>query len=124
MLDTLAGANIALPIVYDPESIKYDQARTDNISGEQFTKNTIAFCERIKQAGYTPMIYSNMVWEGEMLDMKQLKDYKFWYADYETIPQTPYKFEFWQYSEKGIVNGIKGCVDMDIQFISHKDTGK
>jgi GH25 family lysozyme M1 (1,4-beta-N-acetylmuramidase) len=37
-----------------------------------------------------------------------------WYADYEELPQTPYAFEFWQYSESAHVDGIPEAVDTDI----------
>ena len=104
------------PIVYDPELIRDQPARTNDVSGEQFTKNTIVFCEAIKAAGYEPMIYSNMVWEAFYFDMTQLQDYPIWYADYELVPQTPYDFSFWQYSEKGHVDGIEGTVDLNVWF--------
>lgn len=116
VLDALKGYKLQLPVVYDPEHIRDDSARTDNVSGEQFTKNTIAFCNTIKKAGFEPMIYSNMVWEAFYFDMTKLQDYPIWYADYETIPQTPYNFSFWQYSEKGSVDGIEGIVDLNIWF--------
>ena len=51
------------PVIFDAVTIKYDIARTDNVIGEQFTKNAIAFLEKIKSAGYTPAVYANMVWE-------------------------------------------------------------
>lgn len=117
VLEQLKDLEIQLPVVYDPELIRDEAARTDNVTGEQFTRNTIVFCEKILNAGYEPMIYSNMVWEGEIFDMEQLKKYTFWYADYEPFPQTPYAFEYWQYSEKGTVDGIEGMVDLDIQFV-------
>ena len=120
VLDMLDGQSLELPITYDPELIKDDEARTDNVSGEQFTANTIAFCERIRQAGYQPMVYSNMYWEAFLFDMTKIEDYPIWYADYELIPQTPYKFEYWQYTEKGSVNGITGGCDIDVHFIENK----
>jgi len=117
VLHSIAGQKLELPVVYDPESIRKPNARTNNISGEQFTQNTIAFCERIKKAGYTPMIYSNMVWEDVFFDMDILDEYEFWYADYEDVPQTPYNFTFWQYACDGDVSGIGPRVDLDIQFM-------
>lgn len=117
VLNALEGYKLQLPIVYDPELISNDEARTDNVTGEQFTKNTIVFCEAIKAAGFEPMIYSNMIWEADLFDMTQLQDYPFWYADYEAVPQTPYDFTYWQYSETGKVNGIEGNADLNIQFI-------
>ena len=86
-------------------------------SNRYHAANTITFCERIKEAGYEPMIYSNMIWEGEVFTMSQLQDYRFWYADYELTPQTPYAFDFWQYSSEGSVDGISGVTDLNVQFI-------
>lgn len=117
VLQALSDYDLQLPVVYDPESILHTEARTDDVSGEQFTKNTIAFCETIADAGYQPMIYCNMLWEAYMLDLEQLSDYPVWYADYEALPQTPYHFEYWQYSNTGRVNGISGDVDLNIQLI-------
>lgn len=120
VIDNLENLTLELPVVFDPELIREDTARTDHVTGEQFTKNTIAFCEKIKEAGYEPMIYSNMVWEAFLFDLEQLSDYPIWYADYEQIPQTPYKFSFWQYSESGQVDGIQGAVDLDVWFCEEK----
>lgn len=112
----LKGKKLELPVVYDPERILGASARTDSVSGKQFTMNTIAFCEKIKKAGYQPMIYSNMYWEAFLFDMEKLSIYPVWYADYKKVPQTPYEFTFWQYTSKGKVNGIAGTVDLNVWF--------
>lgn len=117
VIDTLQEYEIQLPVVYDPEHILDDDARTDEVSGEQFTQNAKEFCKCIKTAGYEPMIYSNMLWEAYELDLVELSEYPIWYADYELLPQTPYAFEIWQYSNVGNVNGIAGNTDLDIQLI-------
>lgn len=117
VLDLLDGTKLELPVVYDPEQITDDEARTDSVTGAQFTANTKAFCERIRSAGYEPMFYSNLVWEADQFDLGRLKQYPVWYADYESVPQTPYAFRFWQYSESGTVDGINGSVDLDVEFI-------
>ncbi len=121
VLDILGGRQLDLPVTYDPESILDDEARTDNVTGEQFTKNSAAFCKRISEGGYKPMIYANMLWEAYNLELKQLKGIPLWYADYEALPQTPYNFEFWQYSNEGSVNGVEGVCDLDIQIIKLND---
>lgn len=118
--ELLDGRKLELPVVFDPEHIEGDEARTDSVTGEQFTANTKAFCKRIKKAGYEPMFYSNMVWEAEVLDLGKLAKYPIWYADYESVPQTPYAFRFWQYSESGTVDGVDGNVDLDVEFIQNE----
>ena len=116
IISELNGVRLSLPVVFDPESIQDDEARTDHVSGEQFTKNTLVFCERIKEAGYEPMIYSNMIWEADVLDLSRLKQYPIWYADYEDIPQSPYWFSMLQYAEDGTAPGVEGIVDLNIRF--------
>ncbi len=117
VLNTLSGRRLELPVVYDPETITNDEARTDNVTGEQFTANTKAFCETITDNGYKAMIYTNMKWEAFELDLEQLSEYPIWYADYEPVPQTPYNFEIWQYSNQGSVPGISGACDLDIWIV-------
>ena len=63
------------------------------------------------------MIYANMLWEAFELDLEQLSEYPLWYADYEPSPQTPYHFDFWQYTNEGNVPGIEGNADLNIQMI-------
>ena len=115
-IDLLKDYKLDLSLVFDPETIKGDTARTDDISGEQFTKNAIVFCEEVKRAGITPAIYSNLVWEDYYYNLEKLKDYEIWYADYNKLPQTPYNFKYWQFSEVGIVDGIDGNVDLNVMI--------
>ena len=117
VLQNLQGYTLQLPVVYDPESILDDEARTDNVSGEQFTKNTEVFCSAVAEVGYDPMIYANMLWEAFELDLEKLSEYPLWYADYEPAPQTPYHFRFWQYTNVGQVPGITGNADLNIEMI-------
>lgn len=117
VIENLKDYELQLPVAYDPETIRDDVARTDDVTPEQFTKNTEVFCEAIKEAGYEPMIYSNMLWQAYNLDLEYLSDYPIWYADYEPAPQTPYNFFLWQYTEKGSVDGVEGVVDINLQLI-------
>lgn len=117
VLENLIEYDLQMPVVYDPESILHEDARTDNVTGEQFTKNAKAFCETIEDSGYDAMIYCNMLWQAFKLDLEELEEYPIWYADYEEYPQTPYHFEVWQYSSEGTVDGIQGNVDLNIQMI-------
>ena len=114
VLNEIRGYKITLPVVYDPESVGWDTARTDGVPPSVFNKMTVIFCEKMKEAGYEPMIYANHYWEAFVLDMGLLRDYKFWYADYENSPQLPYDFEFWQYTATMSVSGIKKKCDADI----------
>lgn len=116
-------ADIQLPIVIDLEqSSNPAKSRTTNISQEDRTKIVIAFCEEVKKAGYEPMIYGNLKSHMRMSDIYQLEDYPKWFAYYRTPLRFPYKFDIWQYSATGSVDGIKGDVDMNIAFVRESQT--
>lgn len=120
VLERIKKYDITCPVVFDTEEIKFDTARTDNLTSEQFTRNCIVFCDEIKKAGYETMIYANMKWLAFTLDMEAIVDYDKWYADYESVPQNPYEISMWQYTETGKIEGIEGNVDLNVWFPKEK----
>lgn len=116
VLDTLAPYHITYPVVIDVEAVSNNNARTKNLTKEERTKYCITFCETIKQAGYTPMIYGNLKTFMLMLDIEQLEEYDKWFAYYDDEFYFPYQFKVWQYTDKGSIDGIKGDVDINISF--------
>jgi GH25 family lysozyme M1 (1,4-beta-N-acetylmuramidase) len=116
VIDAIAPYNVTYPVVYDWELIYDDSARTDDMSVETLTDSCVAFCERIKSAGYTPMIYQNKGTSLFKLDLPRLTDYDFWLAEYNDEPTYYYNYQMWQYSCSGCVPGITGEVDMNISF--------
>lgn len=115
VIDALAPYDITYPVVYDWE-IVHDQARTDTVSVETLADCCVAFCERIKDSGYTPMIYQNKATAMHKLDLPRIKDYDFWLAEYNDKPSYYYDFKIWQYSSTGRIPGIEGDVDLNICF--------
>lgn len=116
VLEHIRGYDISGPVVYDTEEIRYDTARTDKNTREEYTSYCKIFCDTIESEGYDAMIYANMKWMAFTLRMEELADYDFWYADYHAVPQCPYDYKIWQYSETGAVPGINGSVDLNLWF--------
>lgn len=116
VLDAIYGYNITYPVVFDWEMIFDDQARTDDVTVESLADCCLAFCERVKSAGYVPMIYQNTHTASRKLDLPRVKDYDFWLAEYSSSPSYYYKYDMWQYTSSGEVPGIEGRVDMNICF--------
>lgn len=115
---------IQCTVVLDIEDVNSDSSRTNGLTKEQWTNNTVAFCERVKQAGYTPMIYGNMQSFMLMLDMTRLEEYDKWFAAYTSYFYFPYDFEIWQYSDSGTVAGIESAVDLNISFYDWSSQGR
>ncbi len=112
----LAGYELSLPVIYDPEDAPTESARTANLTGDQITQNALAFCQAIQDAGYSPGIYANREWQKNVLDMTQFQDTIVWFAGFTDAPQTAYHFEYWQYSHTGRVDGIASDVDVDMDI--------
>ncbi|MBQ8434918.1 MAG: glycoside hydrolase family 25 protein [Oscillospiraceae bacterium] len=116
VIESLEGLDVNYPVVFDWEIISGDTARTDNVSVDILTDCCVAFCETIKSAGYTPMIYQNKRTSIFKLDLNRLNDYDFWLAEYNDEPSYYYDFDMWQYTSSGNVPGIEGNVDLNISF--------
>ena len=48
------------------------------------------------------------------MDLRELTDYDFWYAQYSDVPSYRYHFQMWQYSSSGQVDGIDSDVDLNL----------
>jgi GH25 family lysozyme M1 (1,4-beta-N-acetylmuramidase) len=116
VLQNIADYDISCPVVIDTEKMEVDDARANDITNEARTDAVVGFCETIKAAGYTPMIYANRNWYAESLDMDRLGDYELWLAQYSNIPDFPYLFKGWQYTSEGSIPGITGDVDINVWF--------
>lgn len=116
ILDVLDGQELAFPVAFDWESIPGDEARTDGLEGTVMTRCAAAFCKRIEDAGYRPAVYFNQTQGYLHYDLRELTDYELWLAEYDTVPDFYYRFDLWQYSHTGRVEGIQGDVDLDLAF--------
>ena len=79
----------------------------------------VAFCEEIRKAGYTPMVYFNQELGYHMLDLSLLhqQEYPFWLAMYTSALTFPHRVAMWQYTSGGTVAGITGPVDLNLYFL-------
>ncbi|MBQ7774568.1 MAG: glycoside hydrolase family 25 protein [Lachnospiraceae bacterium] len=121
VLEQIKDYEIAYPVAFDMEYIENDTARVEQLDKSQKTAVARAFLDTIKNAGYTPMIYGKKEWLIKKVDLVLLSDYDVWLAQYEDVPDYPYKFSMWQYSNKGTVDGISGKVDLNISFIDYSE---
>lgn len=108
--------NLEMPIAIDTEAMYAEDARTEDLSIDARTDSIVGFCETVKQAGQTPMIYSNRNWFVQQLDMSRLGDYKLWLAQYANQPNFPYWYQGWQYTDTGSIPGVSVDLDLNVWF--------
>ncbi|MBQ9011633.1 MAG: DUF3597 family protein [Bacilli bacterium] len=121
-LKWLKNRNLNLPVYFDIE----DKSQT-TLSKETLTSMCETFCERIEKAGYWAGIYANKYWFTTHLDYEKLQEkYTVWVAQYNSQNTYKGKYDMWQYTSKGQVDGIANNVDMNILYrnIFHNLNGK
>ena len=121
IIERLREFNITGPVAYDWE-INNANYRAYNVSKEMATACAVAFCQRVKEAGYTPMVYGGSMVSYVKYDQGALADYLYWYPGYPTVnsaklyPTLYYQPDIWQFSSSCKVNGIGGNVDGNLRF--------
>jgi GH25 family lysozyme M1 (1,4-beta-N-acetylmuramidase) len=112
-----ARYGINMPIAIDSEYANGGSGRADKLSKSERTKITVAFCNTVKSAGYTPMVYASKAWFSDHLNVSQLSSYRIWVAHYATTCGYTGRYDIWQNTSKGQVDGVSGYVDMNISSI-------
>lgn len=123
VLDLIKDYDISYPVALDSEQIEDPEARTNTaeISDDLRSEMAIAFCERIKEEGYYPMIYASENWMRRNMNLEMLNEYDFWAAQYQPQNDFLYDFTIWQYTDSGAVPGVSGAVDLDISMIDYSE---
>lgn len=110
-LSIVEGHELSLPIAYDWEFV---EGYETNMTRETLTACIHSFCSTVEGKGYEPMVYFNRDLADKLLDMKELTDYKIWFAMYDSYPDAPCKPDYWQYTQEGTVPGIQEPVDLNL----------
>lgn len=119
VINMLAGYNIQYPIAFDMEELTTSPYRTENLTATEITDIALAFCARVEERGYKPMVYGNVSWMLARMELHRLDGIDKWFAQYRPQPYYPYDFTIWQYTHKGTIDGIEGEVDLNISFTDY-----
>ena len=127
VLNWLNGKSFELPIFYDLE----DKAQ-DGLDASTITQMAKAFGETLKSHGYRVGVYASKNWLKYRMNVDEIpEDYSIWVAAYGSattgnngfLPEEVYEYygehDIWQYSSRGIVEGISGYVDVNIAYKNH-----
>lgn len=112
------------PIAFDFEydSVNYARKRGVNVTKQLATDMAIAFLQKVKAAGYLPVIYTNKDYLNKYFDMnrivKALGKVYVWYARYTSSLSAAEidLADIWQYTSSGAVPGINGKCDINIFY--------
>ncbi len=115
-INLIKNYKISYPVFLDVES---SGGRADGLDANTRTKVIKAYCETIKNSGYTPGVYANKTWLTSHMNAGELSAYKIWLAQYNSTVTYSGKYDLWQYTEKGKVNGIGGNTDLNLSYLGY-----
>ncbi len=122
VLELLEDLEIDGPVAYDWE-MHNSSYRVYGTPPEMATACAVAFCERVAEEGYTPMVYAGSYVSYVKYDQGALADYLYWYPEYKNeeseklYPTLYYQMDYWQFSSNCHIDGIGGRVDGNLQLI-------
>ena len=108
----LNNRKLNLPVYYDIE----DRSQI-NLGRQKLTDMCLSFCRRIEEGGYKAGVYANKYWLTTILNAEALEnDYSIWVAEYARENTYDGKYDMWQYTSTGRVDGIETDVDLNILY--------
>ncbi|BBF43889.1 glycosyl hydrolase, family 25 [Lachnospiraceae bacterium KM106-2] len=115
VIKNLQGYQIDYPVAMDVE---------DNVQKKVTkVKNSLSittFCETVKAAGYSPMVYTGYYFMNTYLDYNAIKQYDIWLARYNSYLGYNNPVRMWQYSSKAELPGITATT-VDVNYEYDKD---
>ena len=126
MNDAMAEADLTLkkikpykleyPVAYD---LEVASMLSEGLSKDDLTDMINAYCKKVEDAGFIPMVYANRTWLTKYMNLSKIS-YEVWFAAYPenrvSVPVGGSKTTIWQSSEKGVVKGIKGQVTTEFSW--------
>ena len=116
---------ITMPVVMDYEFSGGSSGRLTKakLSKKAATDNVLAFARKVRAAGYTPMIYGNLNFLVNHLDMARIDaaEIPVWVAQYYKKCEYGGRYEMWQYSSTTTVDGLPPDVDGDWWYTDDLD---
>lgn len=124
VISNIKNYAISLPIVYDCEGFNNSESRMTSLTKSKRTDNALSFINRVKTSGYDAMFYASINdlignWETSRIESAA----KIWVAHFDTVtypqvenPQYNGQYTMWQYTNKGVVEGVSGDVDLVVSY--------
>ena len=115
-LELIKGYKISYPVFLDVEA---SGGRADGIDSGTRTEIVNAYCETIRNSGYTAGVYANKTWLNSKMNTGSFGSNKIWLAQYAAAPTYNGRYEMWQYSSTGKIGGISGNVDLNLSYLGY-----
>ena len=110
VLANIKNYQVGFPIAIDVEDSVHK-----SLSPQQLSAVVKAFCDRIEEYGYQPILYSSTNWYRSSFDMSALSGIRKWVAQYYHYCAIDTR-DVWQATSSATINGISGRVDLNYLY--------
>ena len=111
IIKTLNNEKLDLPIAFDWED--WEEFNNYNLSFIDLNNMAKVFFDTLNEKGYETMLYGSATYLNHIWNTT---NYKIWLAHYTTKTDYSNKYDMWQLTSSGVVNGIDGNVDINILY--------
>ncbi len=120
ILSRLNGFPLDLPVYFDTEqSGDYPHGRADRLSKSRRYEIITSFCRTIESGGYRAGVYSGQNYLKNHVAIRSFPPGSLWlasYTAYNKLPDFPYAWDLWQFTDCAVVSGIRGVADLSAVF--------
>ncbi len=113
VLALVGDTELEYPIFIDTENTN---GRADPLDRDTRTAVCDAFCKTIERSGRKAGIYASRSWYNNKLNDDKLDGHCRWVAEYASTTAYKRRYEMWQYTSSGSVDGIEGRGYLDISY--------
>lgn len=111
-LRLIEGHKLSLGVWYDIE----DNGTSGKVSKETLTNIINTYCNTIKNSGFRCGVYASLSWLNNKIESQIKNNYPIWVAQYNDKCEYKGKYDIWQYSSSGKVDGASGRIDMNYLY--------
>lgn len=112
VLRLVRGYKLAYPVYYDLE----DENTTGRQSNATIAKIAETFCNILEENDYYVGVYANLYWWREKLTDPIFNKYSKWIASFSNQLNYDGRYDIWQYTQHGKIEGIKNDVDLNYSY--------
>ena len=118
VLNLIKDYEVTYPIAYDFET--FNQNRAKGVDDARISRNALRFLDYVRGHGYYAVLYGNITALSNHYKLEYFKDYDIWLAQYNDVVTYDGRYSMWQYTDYGLVDGIKGYVDLNKSYYSYE----
>lgn len=109
--DSLDGEDLDLGVTFDWEN--WNNFQDYQVSFYDLNNMYDNFSSILKNKGYDTMLYGSKFY---LNNVWSTSNRKIWLAHYTSMTNYDKDYKIWQFTDKGIVDGINGFVDLDVLY--------